>query len=490
METNQNQLLQSQLAEIVQGIGKSIGGEEAVILAVSGIRKLLHAEACAVSLLSEEDPEIMRVIRQSKDGGPEISFIPVIQHPVASSWGDGGASEISMPNPLTQIVQVDGSRASEVVSRRIMVPLIVQNQRIGLLEVDTLSDNGIEVPQFLSLLAPFLAFSILSGNHIRQQTIENADLEARCWEIRREQSILSHVFDGLPFPLYCIDQHFRLVSVNTYAAERSNSESHLLLGMRCYEALYQRAEPCPGCRAGESLTSGIMTFRTGRNWQVDGDPREWEISTYSLKDDHGQVVEAVVLEQDATEKNRLVESLARTAKLAAVEQLAAGVAHEINNPLVAIIANSQLLQRELEPDNTMLESIDLIAQAGDRALGVVRALLDLAQQDTYNFKLTDINQSIRSAVHLVKPRLMDGSVELDLFLSPELPLIQASQNHLQGMWLNLLFNARDALDENQGRITISSKQQGNYILVYIQDDGIGIPEERLEHIFDRFYKAL
>lgn len=299
--------------------------------------------------------------------------------------------------------------------------------------------------------------------------------------------MLSHVFDGIPFPLYCVDRHFRLISVNSYTAERCNCEPHLLLGMRCYDALYQRAEPCPGCRVGESLTAGIMTFRTGRNWQVDGDPREWEISTYPLRDDHGQVVEAVVLEQDATEKNRLVESLARTAKLAAVEQLAAGVAHEINNPLVAIIANSQLLQRELEPDNSMLESIDLIAQAGDRALGVVHALLDLAQQDTYNFKVTDVNQSIRSAVHLVKPRLMDGSVELNLFLSPELPLIQASQDHLQGMWLNLLFNAQDALDENQGRITISSKQQGNYILVYIQDDGIGIPEERLSRVFEPFY---
>lgn len=479
MLTRECIVTRSNLTDISRALAGAPSSEERILLAVEGIRELFHADLCTVYLRDEENPHTVNVIRQGRNSGPEYDAVMFDAAP---------SSEQYMTDLLEKLQFVQGGLEKDDEHRCVFVPLEVGKDAVGALELSGCDPGRIEEGKLaLDLLVPLLAFSIHSGRELRGQSIENADLEARCWEMRRERSKVSSLFNSLPFPFYCIDRDFRLVAVNEMAADRGDCEPDRMLGMRCYETMYRRQEPCPGCRVGESLTSGIMTFRHGRKWQEDGDPREWEISTYPLRDDHGRVVEAVVLEQDITEKNRLVESLARTAKLAAVEQLAAGVAHEINNPLVAIIANSQLLQREIDPGDNRSESINLIARAGDRALGVVRALLDLTQQETYTFNLIDINQSIRSAVQLVKHQLVGGAVELNLFLSPELPLIQASEDHLQGMWLNLLFNARDALTENRGRITITSEQQGNYIVVTVQDDGVGIPEDRLSRVFEPFY---
>ncbi|MBI3762812.1 MAG: hypothetical protein HY260_13270 [Chloroflexi bacterium] len=214
---------------------------------------------------------------------------------------------------------------------------------------------------------------------------------------------------------------------------------------------------------------------------------EWEISTYPIRDESGQTLQAIVFAQDVTEKRRLEASLAQSEKLAAVGQLAAGVAHEINNPLAAIIANTQLLQRELPADDERQESVDLIARAGDRAMRVVRSLLDFARQDHYEFAPTDINATIRSAATLVAHQLMAHSITLACDLSPDLPSIQASHDHLQGVWLNFLLNARDGLNGEKGEIRVTSRRQANEIHVTVADTGTGIAPERLPRIFEPFY---
>ena len=138
-----------------------------------------------------------------------------------------------------------------------------------------------------------------------------------------------------------------------------------------------------------------------RRWISEEETNEWEISTYPILDEKDRVAQAIVLEQDITEKRRLESILAQSEKLAAVGQLAASVAHEINNPLTAIIANAQILQRELPPNDELQESVELIARAGTRATHVVRNLLDFARKERYYMAVTDINETIRlSLIHI------------------------------------------------------------------------------------------
>jgi two-component system NtrC family sensor kinase len=237
----------------------------------------------------------------------------------------------------------------------------------------------------------------------------------------------------------------------------------------------------------ETLFSGQSTQRTERRWDSDGQPLEWEISTYPIRDEKNQMLQVIVLNQDVTEKRRLETSLAQSEKMAAVGQLAAGVAHDINNPLSAIIANTQLLQRELPPGDERQESLELIAKAGDRALRVVRNLLDFARQETYEFTATDVNASLQSALDLIEHQLLTHSIAIHCSLAADLPLIQASYDHLQSVWLNLLLNARDAFAGQSGDIHLTTCRQGNEVHVLVADTGMGIPPERLTRIFEPFY---
>jgi signal transduction histidine kinase len=215
-------------------------------------------------------------------------------------------------------------------------------------------------------------------------------------------------------------------------------------------------------------------------------PSEWR-SALIPPGDGSQIVQAILLEQDVTEKRRLEATLAQSEKLAAVGQLAAGLAHEINNPLTAIIANAQLLQRELPGDDDKLELVDLITRAGARATQVVRNLLDLARKEHYDFAPVDLNETLNRALKLLQHELVARSVNLDFEPSGDLPAVMASQDHLQGVWINLLSNAVDALENGTRDLHISTRQQGNEVRVIISDTGKGIPPERLPRIFEPFY---
>jgi two-component system NtrC family sensor kinase len=220
-------------------------------------------------------------------------------------------------------------------------------------------------------------------------------------------------------------------------------------------------------------------------------PREWDISAYPIPGAKSGSARAVVVWQDRTEERRLENSLMQAGKLAAIGQLAAGVAHEINNPLTAIKANAQMLQMVIPVDDENYEAVELISQASERAEKVVRGLLDFARQAQYDFDPTDVNESILQALNLVSYQLTSTHVNLNLELAENLPKVKASWQHLQSVWLNMLINARDALQEieTERKVDVISRldSTGDYIQVLVEDNGRGMKEAELAHIFEPFY---
>jgi two-component system NtrC family sensor kinase len=178
--------------------------------------------------------------------------------------------------------------------------------------------------------------------------------------------------------------------------------------------------------------------------------------------------------------------MTQSEKLAAVGQLAAGVAHEINNPLTAILANAQMLQRRLPAEDDLQESVDLITRAGERASQVVRNLLDFARKEEYRLVLTDVNETIQRAIELVQHELVKRSIRLVFEPDPALPRLMASRDHLSGVWLNLLLNAVDAIDKD-GTIVVGTRLSTEKLFVTIADNGSGIAPERINRIFEPFY---
>ncbi|MEM9774962.1 MAG: ATP-binding protein [Chloroflexota bacterium] len=188
----------------------------------------------------------------------------------------------------------------------------------------------------------------------------------------------------------------------------------------------------------------------------------------------------------------LVKKLIQTGKLAAIGQLSAGVAHEISNPLVAVIANAEMLKMSLPKGSDDFEAADLILQGGERAQTVVKGLLDFSREQQYSFKSLDLNQSVQQALNLVSYQLKSANVELESEFAPDLPRIPASSEHLKSVWINLVINARDAMrdagtaDPKIDLITRLSPEEG-FIEVIVADNGPGISDAQATHIFEPFY---
>jgi len=313
------------------------------------------------------------------------------------------------------------------------------------------------------------------------------------------------LLESLPLSVYVIDSSYHVVMVNKPRAIRSGIDQNELLGQKCHRALYDLESPCPGCKAGESLLNSTATQRIDRRQVGADEVIEWEINTYPVFES-GEAPEVlfgdqrpkyssaakyssavILVEQNTSERRHLELILAQSEKLAAIGQLAAGVAHEINNPLTAIIANAQILSRELPADSDLQESVELINRAGARAAQVVRNLLDFARKEEYSLGLTDLNETVERALELVRHELVSRGANLQYIPDPHLPLILASQDLLQSVWLNLLLNAMDSLDKEQGEVRITTRQAGSEIQVSVADNGKGIPPEYLQRIFEPFY---
>ncbi|MCZ7671167.1 MAG: ATP-binding protein [Chloroflexi bacterium] len=220
-------------------------------------------------------------------------------------------------------------------------------------------------------------------------------------------------------------------------------------------------------------------------------PREWEVNAYPIPSSQADAASAVVLWQDRTEERQMESSLLQAGKLAAIGQLAAGVAHEINNPLTAINANAEMLKMFISPEDENYEAVDLIARAGERATKVVRGLLDFARQEQYKFIPGSVNQSIRQALDLVSYQLQSAHIEIKEQYAQDEPVMIASWEHLKSVWLNIFVNARDAFKSQaanrQIEITTSLTDDKTMIQVLIQDNGKGMSAAEAAHIFEPFY---
>jgi two-component system, NtrC family, sensor kinase len=378
------------------------------------------------------------------------------------------------------------------ITKRSMIcsPIIVNSNTIGAIILYNSPHTPLDSfdQGLLVSLTTSLANCIYNNQLIQQLKIANADLEASGWELLNSRNTLRALFDSIPASFYIIDRNYTLVAINRSRAMRAGVAPNVLVGKRCYEALYHQNDPCPGCEVGDTLFNGVLTNRNQRFWGENENTTEWEISTYPIHDSNDLVIQAILFEQDVTEKRHLENELIQSEKLAAVGQLAAGVAHEINNPLAAVIANAQILMRDLPPSKLeWIESVKLIETAGQRAGNVVKNLLGLARKELYEFLPIDLNESIQNALNLLSHELLIHPITIHFEKGENFPRLVASKENMQSVWINIIMNSIEAIGEKPGEINISTKFSNGEFTILIRDNGPGIPENQLGKIFEPFF---
>lgn len=313
---------------------------------------------------------------------------------------------------------------------------------------------------------------------------------------KRTDDILRSERDKFKSMLTAMGQGVHIVNKN-YEIEFQNDALQDIfgnkIGEKCYKVYKQKDSPCDVCQMHAAICSG--SIRRSREISLSG--RYYEQCYAPFADANGES-KALILLRDITEQKLIEAETMRAAQLASLGELAAGVAHEINNPINGIINYAQLLVDDAD-NQKEVELLGRIIKEGERVAVIVRNLLFFARQREENAEVLNVETVINDSLDLIKHQFKKDGIILEEDFPPSLPMIHVNPQQLQQVFLNLLSNARYALNQRYAgsdadkklsiRCSTLNKEGKLYVRTEIADLGTGIPEEIIGNIFDPFFSS-
>jgi PAS domain S-box-containing protein len=287
--------------------------------------------------------------------------------------------------------------------------------------------------------------------------------------------------------IFTVDREGRFQSVNTFTATFFGGTPEAFIGRHIASAF---SEPA----AGQQAAIIEQVHRTGKSLRQEielplGDPPLWLSANFMpIRTEGGETGAVLCIARDVTENKNLQRQLVNAEKLASLGTLAAGVAHEINNPLGVILGFCELLLHKAEPGSQQFEDLKTIERQGLLCKETVENLLSFARAENQPMAQADVNRCIEAIVKIMRHLLAKKQVELNVQLADPLPPARADTRQLQQVFLNLITNAMAAMEAG-GSLTIRSLLERNprRVVVQFQDTGSGIPPEHMDRIFEPFF---
>ena len=231
------------------------------------------------------------------------------------------------------------------------------------------------------------------------------------------------------------------------------------------------------------VTRRVADGKLEQNVQLDNSPDE----IAKLGQAFNYMVRSVK-QRDEQLRKQAQEEIMKSERLAMVGQLAAGVAHEINNPLGGILLFSRLLLQKVPPEGIMRDNLERIERDAKRCQNIVQGLLDFARQREPRIEMLELNDVLERTVDLFEDQPLFHNIEIVKQYQADLPVISADPAQIQQVFVNIIMNAVDAMD-GKGTLTISTKSgdRDNYVEVSFTDTGRGISSDELAHVFEPFF---
>jgi PAS domain S-box-containing protein len=302
----------------------------------------------------------------------------------------------------------------------------------------------------------------------------------------QSKEILQSVFDGITDMVILMGEDLRVKMVNKAYLKRYNLPMEDVLGRSCFEMHADDACPHPNCGAMKVLQTGKP-----RAEEVTSSAGEiFLMHFYPVLNEEGRVESIVRYARDITDQRQIEQQIQKTEKLASLGQLAAGIAHEINNPLGVILCYTDLLKRQVSDQPQSLSDVSTIEKHALNCKRVVSDLLKFARSGPTVKTQTSLNGTIEEVVGMVSHQFSHNNIDIQLELDPELPLISMDADKIKQVFLNLLMNSQQAIGD-RGIIRISSSylSDSNQARVVFWDDGKGIPPEVQQKVFDPFFST-
>jgi len=292
-------------------------------------------------------------------------------------------------------------------------------------------------------------------------------------------TLLQTVFDGISDPVVLLDADYRIRMVNQALADLHAGAP--LIGRDC-----RRLAGCPFAAAGD-LSFRPRTAETLLHRLEDG--RIYEVHFYPLFDGRGCLANVVGYGKDVTEQHRAAERAQHTEKMAALGQLAAGIAHEINNPLGVILCHADLAAGELDDPEQLRRDLETIARHAAACQRIVGDLLQFARSSSGRKEPVAVAELLQETAAMVGRQLEKEGIRLHLSLDEPLPDVALDRDRMKQVLLNLVINAAQAMGKRGGAIEISARRQGESVTIEVADDGPGIDPAILDRIFEPFFST-
>ena len=304
------------------------------------------------------------------------------------------------------------------------------------------------------------------------------------------------VLDALPVSLYVVDRDYRIVTWNRHREVGVlGIPRDLAIGRNVFDVL----EKYPQGRVREEFE---RAFRTGHIERIeqqtvadDGSTRHWMVSKVPMKDpDTGDVTHVITVGEDVTMRVEAIHAMSRAEKLAAVGRLAAGVVHEINNPLATIAACAESLEHRIdegafeasEASDDLTEYLGLIKSEAFRCKTITTDLLNFSRIRAGERTSVDAGDVVRSAANLISHQKRGDGISQEIEIQSDLPPVNADGGQIQQALIVLATNAIDAMPDG-GTLTFRVFSKGSRVCLEVEDTGSGIAPENVSKIFEPFF---
>jgi two-component system NtrC family sensor kinase len=309
-------------------------------------------------------------------------------------------------------------------------------------------------------------------------------------QLHQQQEFARRLIDSFPDLIFVVDPGRRYTFVSPKFKEVLGYEASDIIGHTFGERTHLDDRPAM-VALFDDLITGKQNFGSieVRVRHSQGEWRSLKCNFSPLFNEEGKIEGVVVSGRDVTEVKRLESQLIQAEKLAAMGQMLAGVAHELNNPLTAILGASELLRDRQGVDDNTKRQLEMTHRQARRAARIVQNLLEFSRPASPQKKPLDLNVVIDRTLQLHDHSLRRNNVEVEFHSVPGFPLIVGDANQLIQIFLNLISNAEHAIREvrQSGRIQIRLAHAGTRVTATVQDDGVGIKPEALPKIFDPFF---
>ncbi|MGA7156515.1 MAG: ATP-binding protein [Acidobacteriaceae bacterium] len=344
---------------------------------------------------------------------------------------------------------------------------------------DFLSSEDMEL---LESLAGYIGIAIQNAQLYRR-------LEQKILDFERLRDFNENIVESINIGVFAVDLEDRVESWNAqmevmYATPRGDALRRPLREVFPAEFLQEFDR-----LRGEQGVSTLYKFRLPT---PTGEARIANITIAPLLNRDFHAVGRIVIVDDITDRINMETQLTQTEKLSSIGLLAAGVAHEVNTPLAVISSYAQMLGKQLRSDEAtharLQPVLEKITQQTFRASEIVNGLLNFSRMGSVDFGRVDVNVIVRDTVLLLEHQMRSGGVAIATELSEGLPAVSGNRGKLQQVLVNLVLNAKDALQERgSGSIRIFTARTSNGVEIRVADNGVGMPPEVLRKIYDPFF---